>query len=242
MDTIKIDSKKTKMVAHRGLSGIERENTCSAFVAAGNRSYYGIETDVHVTKDRKFVVIHDDTTERVSLGAKNINVEESTYDEIKEIVLPDLDGSTNRQDIRIPLLKDYIKICKKYGKKCVLELKNDFKKSDIEKMIEEIKDADYIDGMIFISFSLNNCIILRSLLALAKIQFLTSAEITTEIVETLKNSNLDLDIYYQRLTKENIALLHSHNIEVNCWTCDDKTSAEALADMGVDYITTNILE
>ena len=36
MDTIKIpDHGKTKIVAHRGLSGIERENTCSAFVAAG---------------------------------------------------------------------------------------------------------------------------------------------------------------------------------------------------------------
>ena len=47
MDTIKFDKKKTVMIAHRGLSGIETENTNSAFVAAGNRSYYGIETDIH---------------------------------------------------------------------------------------------------------------------------------------------------------------------------------------------------
>ena len=43
MNTIKIDSKQAKMVAHRGLSGIERENTNPAFVAAGNRSYFGID-------------------------------------------------------------------------------------------------------------------------------------------------------------------------------------------------------
>ena len=60
MDVIRIDSKQTKMVAHRGLSGLERENTCAAFVAAGNRSYFGIETDVHTTRDGKFVIIHDD--------------------------------------------------------------------------------------------------------------------------------------------------------------------------------------
>ena len=36
MDTIKIlDHKNTVIVAHRGLSGLERENTCAAFVAAG---------------------------------------------------------------------------------------------------------------------------------------------------------------------------------------------------------------
>ena len=59
MDTIKTDIRKVKMIAHRGLSGIERENTCPAFVAAGNRSYYAIETDVHRTLDGQFVVIHD---------------------------------------------------------------------------------------------------------------------------------------------------------------------------------------
>ena len=34
MDTVKFDKKETKVIAHRGLSGIERENTCPAFGAA----------------------------------------------------------------------------------------------------------------------------------------------------------------------------------------------------------------
>ena len=44
------------MVAHRGLSGIEKENTCSAFVAACNRAtYFAVETDVHRPVDGQFV-------------------------------------------------------------------------------------------------------------------------------------------------------------------------------------------
>ena len=242
MDTIKIDSKNVKMVAHRGLSGIERENTCPAFVAAANRSYYGVETDVHVTADGKFVVIHDDTTERVCLGKTNLNVEQSTYDELKNIVLPDLDESTHRQDIRIPLLKDYLKICKKYNKVCVLELKNDFEKSDIEKMIEEIREVDYLSGMVFISFSWENCITLRKLLSDATIQFLTGEEVTGELLDNLRANNLDLDIYYKRLTKEAVSTLHLQGTKVNVWTCDSKEDAEELVAMGVDFITTNILE
>ena len=66
MNTIKISKGSTKMIAHRGLSGLETENSIQAFIAAGNRSYYGVETDVHVTKDGKFVVIHDDATGRVA--------------------------------------------------------------------------------------------------------------------------------------------------------------------------------
>ena len=34
MDTIKFNKKQTLVVAHRGLSGIETENTNAAFVAA----------------------------------------------------------------------------------------------------------------------------------------------------------------------------------------------------------------
>ena len=37
MDTIKINSGRTLMVAHRGLSGIELENTLPAFVAAAKK-------------------------------------------------------------------------------------------------------------------------------------------------------------------------------------------------------------
>ena len=40
MNTIKIDKGQVKMIAHRGLSGLEKENTCAAFVAAGNRESY----------------------------------------------------------------------------------------------------------------------------------------------------------------------------------------------------------
>jgi len=35
MNTILIDKKGCKMIAHRGVSGLEKENTCAAFVAAG---------------------------------------------------------------------------------------------------------------------------------------------------------------------------------------------------------------
>ena len=39
MDTVRFaHEKKPLMVAHRGCSALERENTAAAFVAAGNRS------------------------------------------------------------------------------------------------------------------------------------------------------------------------------------------------------------
>lgn len=242
MDTVKFDSKQVKVIAHRGLSGLEKENTCPAFVAAGNRSYFGVETDVHVMKDGTFVIIHDETVTRVSDGRFDTNVEASDYIDIKDIVLPDIDGSLNRQDIRIPLLEDYIKICKKYGKKCVLEIKNPFKESDIKRMLADIKALDYLENVIFISFSLENCIAVRKLLPDNDVQWLTACEITDDLINTLTQNKLNLDTHWLALNEENVALLHSKGILVNCWTCDDKATAEKLVNMGVDFITTNILE
>ncbi len=66
MDTVKINKGNARLIAHRGLSGIEVENTASAFVAAGNRSYYGIETDIHKTGNGEFVVVHDADLMRVA--------------------------------------------------------------------------------------------------------------------------------------------------------------------------------
>ncbi len=242
MDTVKINSGNTKMIAHRGLSGIERENTCAAFVAAGNRSYFGIETDIHVTKDGKFVIIHDETTEGVTLGKQIIDVEKADFSEVENLILPDRDGAAVRRDLKLPLLEEYISICQKYEKKCVLEIKNYFKEADLERMVEVINEMGYTENVIFISFVLENCIKVRELLPGNDIQFLTAEEITDELTETLLKYRLNLDILYTRLNKENIATLHSKGIKVNGWTCDNKDEAEKLASLGIDFITTNILE
>ena len=65
-DTIKIaDHGSTKFVAHRGVSGLETENTAAAFIAAGNRSYYGVETDIWRTLDHRYICNHDGRSGRI---------------------------------------------------------------------------------------------------------------------------------------------------------------------------------
>lgn len=102
MDTEKYRALKTKTIAHRGLSAIECENTNAAFIAAGNRSYFGIETDVHVTADKRFVIIHDDTMKRVSGEA--LAVEKSTLGELRAQKLRTADGYS-RADYIVPTLE-----------------------------------------------------------------------------------------------------------------------------------------
>ena len=239
MNTIKIDSKEVKMVAHRGVSGLELENTNAAFVAAGNRSYYGIEPDVHVTKDKKIVVVHDDNMKRIS-GVDKI-VEESTLEELQAIPLYDKEEGKYRTDLHAPVLSEYIGICKKYGKTAVLELKNRMEPEDIAQIVEEIRQQDYLDGVIFISFAWENLTDLRKLVPGQKAQFLTGDN-DEALVKKLVEHEMDLDIHYKSLTKELLDVLHANGREVNCWTVDDAQEAEKLVSWGVDYLTSNILE
>ena len=242
MNTIKVNAGSIQMVAHRGLSGIERENTTAAFIAAGNRSYFGIETDVHQCASGELVVIHDSSTGRVADA--DIKVEESTFSQLQQLTIQDITGSgaAPRMDLRIPTLADYIDICKKYDKIAVLEVKTPFSEEATLQMINTIKEIGYLEKTIFISFHWDNMVLLRRLLPEQPLQFLTSNPCTPELIEQLVAHRLDLDIRYTQLSKELVDALHCRGIVVNCWTCDKPEDFEVLSSYGVDMVTSNILE
>ena len=239
MNTIKFEKGRVAVVAHRGLSGLERENTVAAFIAAGNRSYYGIETDIHRTADGHFVVNHDDTLERVA--GESIHVEQSTLAALQSVVLFDLDETKNRQDLRPCTLENYIGICKKYEKHCVLELKSDFTAEETARFIDIIRSMEYLEHVTFISFIYENLVKVRALLPEQSVQFLFR-EVTDEIFDRVVADRMDVDVKHTGLTAENVKRFHDAGLAVNCWTVNDSETAEALVAMGVDYITTNILE
>ena len=81
---------------HRGVVNKKlKENLLISFKKSFNRGF-GIETDIHATKDQEFVCFHDFTLKRtfnISKSIKNLN-----YPKLKEI-------SKNKK-AEIPLLKD----------------------------------------------------------------------------------------------------------------------------------------
>ncbi|MBS1474162.1 MAG: hypothetical protein HP058_04520 [Massilimaliae sp.] len=238
MDTIRVEAKGVRMIAHRGLSGIETENTAAAFIAAANRSYFGIETDVHKTADGNYVVIHDDTTGRVA--ERNIPVEGTALAELRRLALIDRDGST-RIDLRIPTLQEYLSICRRYRKVGVLEFKNKFSSGEIAEILQIIREVYDLQKMLFISFSLSNLLELRRIFPQARAEYLVS-EWDDQLLELLPAQRLGLDIDYRVLNRELVKRIKQKGILLNAWTCDDTADAKKLIQWGVDQITTNILE
>ena len=52
-------------------------------------------------------------------------------------------------------------------------------------------------------------------------------------------SNLDVDVHYANINKQQIDLCHENNIKVNVWTVNDQEIANTYAKYGVDFITSN---
>jgi glycerophosphoryl diester phosphodiesterase len=115
-------------IIHRGLAKTNfKENTISSFNYCFKKKY-GVETDLHCTKDNKIVCFHD-----FSLKSKfkvNKYIRKIYYDELFKI------SKKNKRSI--PLLRELIKTSKNRHY-LMLEIKPVFSRSNLLKLTKEVK-------------------------------------------------------------------------------------------------------
>jgi glycerophosphoryl diester phosphodiesterase len=132
------------LLIHRGLAKENfKENTISSFKYCFRKNY-GIETDIHFTKDNKIICFHD-----FNLKNKfkiNKAIKKTNYQELLKI-------SKNKKK-PIPLLKDLIKLSKN-KKFLMLEIKPLFSKKNLKVLLDEIK---YLKNYSLTSFKEQNIV------------------------------------------------------------------------------------
>ena len=127
---------------HRGIVNKRfKENLLNSFKHSFKKGY-GIETDIHATKDNKFICFHDFTLKRIL--KRNLSVKNLNYSKIREI--------STKLGKPIPLLKDLLKAS---GNKHALfiEIKPLFSKLLLKKLL--IETSRY-KKCVFISFKHEN--------------------------------------------------------------------------------------
>ena len=132
----------TYAIIHRGIVNKKyKENLLKSFKQSFKKGY-GIETDIHATKDNKFICFHDFTLNRIF--KKNESVKNMEYSKIKKISIK------NKKPI--PLLQDLLKVSKnKYY--LFIEVKPTFSKKLLKKLL---KETFRFSKCIFISFKHEN--------------------------------------------------------------------------------------
>ena len=103
-----------KLIAHRGLTSLAKENTLEAFNLALEKDYAGFECDVRPSKDQKLVIYHN------PLYKNNLVINT---------------GYKKMQKDNIPLLGDVLKI--KTDKIIVIDIKYPF--LDIQEFHEKLR-------------------------------------------------------------------------------------------------------
>ena len=163
----------TDLLIHRGIVNKNyKENLLKSFKQSFKKGY-GIETDIHATKDNKFICFHDFTLNRIF--RKNVSVKNLNYSKIKEI------SSKNKKII--PLLKDLLKISNnKYP--LFIELKPTFSKRLLRKLLKETSNYT---KCVFISFKHKNIYNLLKIKSNIKVGLSFSP--TTNIKTITKKSN-----------------------------------------------------
>jgi len=127
---------------HRGIvNKFFKENLLASFKQSFKEGY-GIETDIHATKDNEFICFHDFTLKRIL--KRNLSVKNLNYSKIKEI--------STKLGKPIPLLKDLLKASKN-NHALFIEIKPLFSKSLLKKLI--IETSKY-KKCVFISFKHEN--------------------------------------------------------------------------------------
>ena len=143
---------------HRGIVNKKyKENLLNSFKQSFKKGF-GIETDIHATKDNKFVCYHDFTLTRIF--KKKQSVKNLTYQKLKEISL--------KQNKPIPLLQDLLKISKNKFY-LFIEIKPKFSTKLLKKLINE---TSKYSKCVFISFKHQNIFKLLKLNKKTKVGFL----------------------------------------------------------------------
>lgn len=138
-----------KTIAHRGYVEKGVENSIEALEAAAKAGVDYVEMDVLMTKDNKFIVMHDYNLKR--LTGINKKVQDMTYNELVGLPI-----SQSGHTSKIPSFEEYIKRAKELNIKLVVELKphggepNNY----VDIFIEKVKELDIENNYKYMSLDL----------------------------------------------------------------------------------------
>lgn len=138
-----------KTIAHRGYVEKGVENSIEALEAAAKAGVDYVEMDVLMTKDNKFIVMHDYNLKR--LAGINKKVQDMTYNELVGLPI-----SQSGHKSKIPSFEEYVKRAKELNIKLVVELKphggepNNY----VDIFIEKVKELDIENNYKYMSLDL----------------------------------------------------------------------------------------
>ena len=214
----------TSIIAHRGASAAERENTIAGFRAAAAMGADGVELDVRRSADDRLVVHHD-----ARLADGRVIRQTSAAD------LPD----------HVPSLDDALDACP--GMFVNIEIKNDPADPDFDttewvahRVCAALARRGGGPRWLISSFRLETVDVCRVVLPSARTAWLVERLEPDTIARTAAAGHAALHPWEPIVDESLIRAAHTAGLAVNTWTCDDPDRMRQLIAWGIDGICTNV--
>jgi glycerophosphoryl diester phosphodiesterase len=222
--TIWHDLGMTLVIAHRGASRAEPENTVAAFQRAVEMGADGIELDVRRTADDRLVVHHD-----AALPDGRV---------IRDTAAADLPAE-------IPDFASAIDACR--GAFVNVEIKNspddpDFDPSEwvAHRVAAELGRRGAATRWLISSFRWETIEVCRTVMPRVRTAWLVMSLDDRDITRTADAGHVAVHPWVDLLDDDRVRAAHRAGLAVNTWTCDDPDRMSELIACGVDGICTNV--
>lgn len=214
-----------QIIAHRGASGLEPENTLKSFQRALDLGVDMVECDVRKTADGELVIHHDPNLERTTSGQGLLK--NKTLSELRH-----LDAGEGE---RIPTLKEVLDLVK--GKSdLVIEIKEPGYEKEILDLIEgALMGREVIIASFFHPVSL----VIKSLNPVVRTGIIFRCQPVYPVALASSARAQVMFPHHQFLNQALVEEAHDHDIKVYPWVIDTPGDLERAMALGVDGVITN---
>ncbi|WP_030799756.1 MULTISPECIES: glycerophosphodiester phosphodiesterase family protein [unclassified Streptomyces] len=213
-------------IGHRGIMGVEPENTLRSFVRAEHEGVDVIELDLHLSKDGALVVMHDADVDRTTDGAGPIA--ERTLAELRE-----LDAG---QGERIPVFEEVVDAVK-------APLQAEIKDVAAAQALADVMRARDLTGRVeVISFHDEALAAIRTLLPGVRTALVGSRYGADVVDRAQAVGAYMLSLNIRRLTLELVERAHAAQLKVVAWTVNTHDQLRLARGLGLDGVVTDLPE
>jgi len=227
---------KVWVVAHRGASGHAPENTMGAFRRAVELGATFIETDLHLTRDARFVAIHDASLARTT-NSRGL-VRDYTLTELRELDAGSWFGPEWAGE-RLPTLEEILDFARQNDVVFFLEVKAGVAWGVQHAIVGALREAQEAARVVVLSFDLTTVDMVRQLDPTLMTGFLFDRPRPDAVEAAVRVGVRQLAPRGDLVTPALVQQAHGADLRVLTWTINDPSHMRALIAAGVNGVMTD---
>jgi glycerophosphoryl diester phosphodiesterase len=220
-------------IAHRGASGYAPENTFAAFRKAIAMGAGFIETDLQLSRDARFVAIHDATVNRTTNGQGAVH--DLTLAELRRLDAGSWFGSEFAGE-RIPTVDELLEFAKKHDVVFYLELKPSGSWGGEHALISALRESGEIARAVVISFDPGILLSVRAIEPTLMTGLLHEGQISDPLAKAIEIGARQIAVRGDLVTPRLLKEARRRDLQVVCWTVNHPGHMRLLVEAGVDGI------